>query len=51
MPDATDAFVTLPVRVLDRLRREARRAGLPLEWVVVAFLAALDDEPIVIRAA
>jgi hypothetical protein len=45
MPDATEAVVTLPVRVLHRLRTEARRSGLPLEWVVAAFLAALHDAP------
>jgi hypothetical protein len=51
MPDATEVVVTMPVRVLDRLRREARRAGLPLEWVVVAFLAPSDDDSAGARAA
>jgi len=45
MKDRAEVEVTLPARVLGRLRREADAAGLPLAWLVAAFVAALGDEP------
>jgi hypothetical protein len=43
MKDCAEVAVTLPVQVLDRLRREALVVNLPLPWLVAAFVAALVD--------
>ena len=43
MKDRVEVAVTLPVQILDRLRREALVVGLPLSWLVAAFIAALVD--------
>jgi hypothetical protein len=45
MKSPAEVEVTLPRRVLGRLRREADATGLPLAWLVAALVAALADEP------
>jgi hypothetical protein len=45
MMDRDEIAVTLPARVLDRLRREATAGGVPLRWLVAALVAALAEEP------
>jgi hypothetical protein len=45
MKSPAEVEVTLPRRVLGRLRREARASGLPLAWLVAALVAALAEGP------
>jgi hypothetical protein len=47
MNTATEVAVTLTAELFDRLRAEATRLGVPLEWVVASLVAdTLDaDQP------